>query len=78
MHRPHIARVQGDKLILDGTSIDEVEKYHRDTLKRVIERTNQLALEQERAKQQREAQERQRLQDHAAKVREAANRLKFD
>lgn len=78
MHRPRIARVQGDKLILDGTTIDEVENYHRDTLKLVVERTNQMVLEQEQVKQQREAQERQRVQDHEAKVREAANRLKFD
>lgn len=33
MHRPGIARVSGDRVILDGTTIEEVEKYHRDTLK---------------------------------------------
>ena len=78
MHRPGIARVEGDKLVLDGTTIDEVEEYHRDTLKLVVERTNQLALEHERIKRQREEQERQRLQTHEQKIKEAANRLKFD
>lgn len=32
MHRPEIASVHEDKIILDGTTIEEVEKYHRDTL----------------------------------------------
>jgi hypothetical protein len=70
--------MEGDRIILDGTTIDEVEKYHRDTLKLVVERTNQLAFEQELAKQQRDAKERQRKQDHEANVRKAAGRLKFD
>ena len=32
MHRPGIASVQADKIILNGTTIDEVKKYHRSTL----------------------------------------------
>ena len=28
MHRPGIARVEGDRIVLDGTTIEEVEKYH--------------------------------------------------
>lgn len=33
MHRPGIARIQGDRGILDGTTVDEIEKHHRETLK---------------------------------------------
>jgi len=32
MHRPGIASVFGDQIILDGTTIEEVRGYHRDTL----------------------------------------------
>jgi hypothetical protein len=32
MHRPNIARGTGDKVVLDGTTIEEIEKYHKETL----------------------------------------------
>jgi len=32
MHRPGIVSVQGDRVILDGTTIEEVERHHRETL----------------------------------------------
>lgn len=32
MHRPGIARIVEDKIILDGTTIQEVKNHHRDTL----------------------------------------------
>lgn len=32
MHRPGIASVQGNKIFLDGTTIEEVQQVHRDTL----------------------------------------------
>jgi len=35
MHRPGIACVVGDRIILDGTTVEEIEKYHRDTLKAI-------------------------------------------
>ncbi len=40
MHRPGIVSVQGDQIILDGTTIEEVEKYHRRTLELAIEVAN--------------------------------------
>ncbi len=78
MHRPGIARVVGDQVILDGTTIEEVERYHRDTLKLVIERVNEIVVERDRARQRRAEAERERLQKHEDAVREAARRLKFD
>ena len=42
MHRPGIASAVGDRIILDGTTVEEIEEYHRDTLKAVVERVNQL------------------------------------
>ena len=39
-HRPHTARIVGDRLILEETTVDEIEKYHEDTLKAVLDRGN--------------------------------------
>jgi hypothetical protein len=46
MHRPGIARVEGDKIILDGTTIEEVERYHLETLKLAIKRANEAAIDE--------------------------------
>ena len=32
MHRPGIASVEGDEILLNGTTIEEVRDYHRKTL----------------------------------------------
>ena len=40
MHRSGIAQVIGDKIILDGTTIEEVRDYHRETLKLCVEKSN--------------------------------------
>ncbi|TDL38479.1 hypothetical protein EVU91_05175 [Macrococcoides bohemicum] len=40
MHRSGKARVVGDKIILDGTTIEEVKNYHRDTLIMCVEDAN--------------------------------------
>lgn len=77
-HRPGIARVVGDKVILDGTTLDEVERYHRDTLLAVLERVNDDYLRyQLRQKQQDETREQQ-FREHEAQVQDIAHRLKFD
>ncbi len=41
MHRPGIAKVVEDKIILEGTTIQEVKKYHRDTLIMCVNDTNE-------------------------------------
>lgn len=40
MHRPGIARVAGDRVVLDGTTVEEVAKYHQRTLTLAMEATN--------------------------------------
>ena len=78
MHRRGIASVSGDRVYLDGTTMEEIERYHRDTLKLAIQETNREIDEHEQ--QQRAAAERARREreDHERTVREAAQRLKFD
>ena len=78
MHRPGIAKVSGDRVLLDGTTIDEVEKYHRETLLVVLDRVNQLMSEHEERKRQKAEAEQQRRQQHEAGVSDVAQRIKFD
>jgi hypothetical protein len=78
MHRPGIASIIGDKVILDGTTIEEVEEYHRDTLKLVVDRTNEIIAEYEQKKRKNYESEQQRIHDHRKRVDEVSKRLKFD
>ena len=78
MHRPGIARVSGDRIILDGTTMEEVERYHAATLRLVIPEVNrQVAAQEEVERVERErADAESRAHDEA--VREAAKRITFD
>ncbi len=40
MHRPGIASVTGDWILLSGTTIEEVRRYHAKTLRLAIDATN--------------------------------------
>jgi TIR domain len=78
MHRPGILRVSGSSVILDGTTIDEVERYHLETLKLAIGVTNRQVdelAELERARAKRDATETEQRRQQA---RNAAGRLNFD
>jgi len=77
MHRPGIASVQGNRLVLEGTTIDEIENYHAETLRWVIEEVNRRAKEIARQEElAAQARERERA-EHEERV-ERARRLKFD
>jgi hypothetical protein len=77
-HRRGIARVREDRIILDGTTIEEVEKYHRDTLVLVVERVNQMMAKRE-AQQREEEEHRQRQsEEHRKRVEGVSKRIKFD
>ncbi len=78
MHRPGIASVSGDRIILDGTTLEEVERYHAATLRLVIPKVNaQVAAEDEAERVQRERAEAEN-HTHDDAVREAAKRITFD
>jgi TIR domain-containing protein len=47
MHRPGIAQIYGDKVILERATVDEVEKYHRNTLLLAAEEANKSYAELE-------------------------------
>ena len=77
MHRSGIASVYGDKIILDGTTIEEVRDYHRDTLMMCVN----IANEKEQAiiteeKRKRELEENRKNQ-HYSNVTSIADEIKF-
>lgn len=77
MHRPGIARVEGDRIILDGTTIEEVERWHLETLKLCVEEANK-AVAKFHAERDRRAEEAERTrQEHIRHVEEVARKLKF-
>jgi sRNA-binding protein len=78
MHRPSIARVTGDRVILDGTTMGEVESYHLKTLKLVLEKTNEEADRLERTERARQEKRRDEAEAHRRSVEESAKRLRFD
>ena len=78
MHRPGIASVYGATVILDGTTIDEVERYHRDTLQLAIAETNREYREWRRKQEQSRAREDTLREEHRKRIEDASKRIKFD
>jgi len=78
MHRPGIARVSGATVTLDGTTIEEVERYHRDTLQLVVAETNRQYREWRQKQDQRRAREQAAKEQHRAQVDDVSKRISFD
>ena len=77
-HRPGICRVVGDRIWLNGTTLEEVAETHKATLQLALEETNRKYAEFE-AKQRTEAERKHREEEaHEQRVREAAKKIKFD
>lgn len=78
MHRPGIASIRADTVVLDGTTVEEVERHHRPTLLLAVNEANAkfAAIESQRA--QAAAAERLRVQEHRKNASEAAQKLRFD
>ncbi|MEQ1704083.1 MAG: toll/interleukin-1 receptor domain-containing protein, partial [Ilumatobacteraceae bacterium] len=72
MHRPGIASLQGDRIVLDGTTIEELEKYHLQTLKLVIHQLNELAAKDRITERARIEAEAAAAAAHARRVEEIA------
>jgi hypothetical protein len=78
MHRPGILSVQGDRIVLDGTTVEELERYHRDTLVLILEKVNNEIAEREAVEHRRAEAESRRREEHRRAVKEATERLSFD
>jgi len=77
-HRPGIASVIGDKVILDGTTIEEVEKYHRSTLIQAVEEANRQYQKFKKEQCEQLLEEQKQIEAHKKNIQEEAKRLKFD
>lgn len=77
MHRPGIASVVGDRFILDGTTVEEVEAYHAKTLKLVVEKANQLAEQIEERERNEERRAEEEAKAHTDNVAAASKRIRF-
>lgn len=77
MHRPRIASVVGDTVVLDGTTIEEVKDYHRDTLVLIIQETNKGYKEFIERRQKANEREQEQLKTHKQNVDDISNQIKF-
>jgi hypothetical protein len=77
MHRPGIASVVGDRIILDGTTVEEVEAHHAETLKLVVEKTNRLAQQIEERERSDERRAEEEAQAHRGNVAAVSKRIRF-
>jgi hypothetical protein len=77
-HRPGIARVSDSTVILDGTTIDEVEQVHRDTLQLVLDETNRRYREWQDEQKRIREREKAQLDEHKKRVDDISKRIKFD
>lgn len=78
LHRPGIARVTRDRILLEGTTVEEVEGTHLPTLKLAVNAANEgyraaLLREEQRAR----LKEEQRVR-HRRNVDDVARRISFD
>jgi hypothetical protein len=81
MHRSGIARIEGDRVILDGTTVDEVARVHQTTLKLVVEETNRnytALLQKQREKDERDAARRRSESAALEAERMKARDISFD
>ena len=78
MHRPGIASVSIDKVILDGTTMGEVLDTHRDTLVLALGVANREVEVWERQKFEREQEQLRQKQERERQMRDAAEQIKFD
>jgi hypothetical protein len=77
MHRPGIASIVGNTVVLDGTTVEEVKEYHRDTLVLVTEETNKQYKEITDRKQQAIEREREQIRVHKQKIDDVSNQIQF-
>lgn len=77
MHRPGIASVIGSKVILNGTTIEEVRDYHRETLVLCIDVANQKESEVLRRLQAIQENKEMQKRAHYDKVNNISEDIEF-
>lgn len=77
MHRPGIASVHGDKIVLNGTTIEDVRNYHRETLILCVDEANRKETQILSEEQQRKEREESRKNEHYTNVNSIADKIEF-
>lgn len=77
MHRPGIASTYGKKILLDGTTIEEVRDYHRKTLLLCVEVANQKETEITRQLEMKKEREEKLRNQHFNNVSSIADKIEF-
>lgn len=75
MHRFGIAKVVGNQFILDGTTLDEIERYHLETVRLVIEKTNEEYIKIMKNRLQEKEYAQKRRESHQHNLEQSARRL---
>lgn len=78
MHRPGIARVRDAVVVLDGTTIEEVQKYHQSTLSLAVDETNRQYRELQEKQRKAQDQEEASRREHRQRVEDIARLIDFD
>lgn len=78
MHRPGIAHVSNDRLILNGTTVDEVAKHHLTTLKEAIAAANEDMAKAKRSADEESARQDKFRQKHESDVDATISNMSFD
>ena len=78
MHRPGIASITTNKIILDGTTIEEVERCHKETLKLAVDTANKNYKEYSQRKKQKEEDDSKRKEEHKRNIDDISRRISFD
>lgn len=77
-HRPGIARVLRDRIILDGTTLDEVKSTHKATLEVCVCEANRIEAEQLRKERQQNQASEKKTREFRRSVEEKAKEIRFD
>ena len=78
MHRPGIVRINGRKIVLDGTTIEEVKQYHRETLILAVNKTNEEYIGIKEKKYREEEEKQRKEKEHYESIRKSSNEINFD
>lgn len=78
MHRPGIASIRDNKIFLDGTTIEEVERYHKDTLKLAVEVANKEWNHLKERKKQNEERKLREIEEHTNNIKDISKRINFE
>lgn len=77
MHRPGIARVTGDRIVLDGTTVEEFARHHKRTLELVVAVTNTQYADHRRSEEAARQAAEERARRHRNEVDGALAGLVF-